>query len=340
MLIKKADDKSKRITLLEELQRSSSLDFRQRDWLKEQLRNLQRGIQGERDAAHYIDSAFKNSTNNAVIHDLRIVVDGEVAQIDHLIVNRTLTFYLLETKCFAGNVHINDRGEFSVEYPGDREYGVPSPLEQSKRHEVVLSRLLERLEITGRLNSKPRFYHAVLIHPKATITRPDNRQFNTDNVIKADQIATWHERHIDKDVGFGEVLAALANLRSQDTTKDWAEKIARQHRPTNPLDLPDFMKPRQPDPRPEVKPAPPVRPTIAQQPQAAAHQPESVTAVASTKPHSEPSAAPPESLRKKLVCVTCGGKITYAEGKYCWNNEVRFGGFQYCREHQSAFSGR
>ena len=39
---------------------------------------------------------------------------------------------------------------------------------------------------------------------------------------------------------------------------------------------------------------------------------------------------------RKLVRATCGAKITFAEGKYCWNNEARFGGLQYCREHQAA----
>ena len=43
------------------------------------------------------------------------------------------------------------------------------------------------------------------------------------------------------------------------------------------------------------------------------------------------------ALRKKLVCVTCRQKITFPEGKFCWGNEARFGGFQYCREHQAQF---
>ncbi|WP_088287324.1 hypothetical protein [Ideonella sp. A 288] len=33
---------------------------------------------------------------------------------------------------------------------------------------------------------------------------------------------------------------------------------------------------------------------------------------------------------------TCGAKLSFAEGKFCWNNEARFGGLQYCREHQAA----
>ena len=38
----------------------------------------------------------------------------------------------------------------------------------------------------------------------------------------------------------------------------------------------------------------------------------------------------------QFVCTTRSAKISFAEGKCCWNNEARFGGLQYCREHQEA----
>ena len=38
MLIKSADDKFKRLALLQDLQQSPVLDARQKDWLREQLR--------------------------------------------------------------------------------------------------------------------------------------------------------------------------------------------------------------------------------------------------------------------------------------------------------------
>uniref|UniRef100_UPI00262ECAC9 nuclease-related domain-containing protein n=1 Tax=Acidithiobacillus sp. TaxID=1872118 RepID=UPI00262ECAC9 len=86
-------------------------------------------------------------------------------------------FYLIETKAFNGNLIISEQGEFTVEY-GDRRYGIESPLEQSKRHESVLLRVMERLGITGRTHSKPIIKHVVLLHPKGVITRPDGRRFD------------------------------------------------------------------------------------------------------------------------------------------------------------------
>ena len=55
----------------------------------------------------------------------------------------------------------------------------------------------------------------------------------------------------------------------------------------------------------------------------------------------EPTLAPTladASLVKKLICVHCREKISFPEGKFCWNNAKRFGGLQYCREHQGLFA--
>lgn len=315
MIIKKADDKTKRLALLADLKKSALLDVRQKEWLDDELNRVRRGIEGERDAAFYIDSYLKGSQNNAVIHDLRLEVDGDVAQIDHLFFNRLLHFVLIETKCFGGNLAINDHGEFSVTYANGRTYGIPSPIEQSKRHERVLSKLVDTLGITGRLGIKPTFHHLVLLHPKAIIQRPDKKAFDTSNVIKADALPAWHAKWADANPGIAETFAGLLSIRSSETIKDWAEQLVKKHRPTNPLSLPEFMAPK-----PTV--------VLAQEP------PPSMAAAPATPSDQPPTQTPDEALRKRLICVTCRSKIPYNVGLFCWNNERRFGGFQYCREHQ------
>jgi hypothetical protein len=322
MLIKSADDKSKRIALLQELQKSPLLSRSQQDWLREELFRLTRGIQGERDAAHYLDNYLRDDPERALLHDLRISIDGETAQIDHLLMTRGMHVYLLETKNFGGNVHINAHGEFSVEYSGERVFGIESPIEQSRRHERAMSKLFERLEIRGRTGGAPKIHHCVLVHPKATIRRPDPKAMDTSMVMKADQFRSWHEKFMERSIGVTEAVGTLLNMRSADTLKSLAEKLARQHRPANLLALPDFMQPTvQPvilpvsPPAVLAKNAPPSLPTNSQA------RKEQVTA----------------QERKRLICATCGTRITYAEGKFCWNNDKRFAGLQYCREHQAAF---
>lgn len=326
MILKTADDKSKRLHLLEDLQQSPMLDFSQKKWLREELMRTKKGIQGEKESAHYLDNYFKHGENHVVLHDLRFVVDGDVAQIDHLIINRAIGIYLVETKNYAGDLVINEHGEFTVHYD-DVQFGIPSPIEQSHRHERVLIRLLEQLGITGRTQKTPDFHHVVMLHPKAKITRPDGKSFDTSNVIKSDQFPSWHERYTDKQ-GIGVVLKAVLNVRSLDTIKEWGEKLARQHRPTNLLALPDFMLP---------KSGAPTRTT-----QQVVNAPAAATKANSPKEspplQGEDQAATPLEPVKKLICAHCGTKITYPEGKFCWNNSMRFGGQQYCREHQALFA--
>lgn len=310
MLLKTADDKSKRIALLEELQKSSLLDSRQKDWLRDELRKLNAGIKGEKAAAFYLDGHYKDAQNNVVLHDLRLVVDDEVAQIDHLVINRTGYIVLIETKNYSGDLEVNAHGEFTVRYGQDR-YGIPSPFEQSRRHARILGKLLERLEISTRTDKLPDFHNVVMMHPQAIIQRPDPKAFDTSFLIKADQFPAWHEKLVN-GMGTGSVFKALLNVRSQDTIKTWGEKLKRQHRPADLLALPDFMKPKVATPPPAAAPV-------------------------AASPVAQPAAAD-ASLAKKLICAHCREKITFSEGKFCWNNAKRFGGLQYCREHQGLFA--
>lgn len=317
MLIKSADDKSKRLTLLEDLQKSSLLDARQKEWLRTELRNLKAGIKGELAAAFYLNGHYKDAQNNVLLHDLRLVVDDEVAQIDHLVINRTGYMVLIETKNYSGDLEVNAHGEFTVRY-GKERYGISSPYEQSRRHARILGKLLERLEISTRTDKLPEFHNVVMMHPQAVIQRPDPKAFDTSFLIKADQFPAWHEKLVE-GVSTGGLFKALFNMRSQDTIKEWGEKLKRQHRPADLLDLPPFMQPK------------PNLVQSAQTPKPVATEPKAETAVI----------APAEadaSLAKKLICAHCRAKISYPEGKFCWNNAKRFGGLQYCREHQGLFA--
>jgi hypothetical protein len=321
MLLKSADDKSKRLRLLEELQESPLLDAAQRDWLQKELDRLRKGTQGEKAAAHYLDNYLASSKNNLLMHDLRFEVDGEVAQIDHLLLTRAAGIMLFETKNFSGNLRINEHGEFSVNY-GAREYGVPSPLEQSRRHANVLKKLLVRLEIAPRVGNQMEFHHIVLVDPKATITRPPAKAFDSSMVIKADLFPEWHKRFVDVEVGVLDLVKGLANVRSADTLREWGEKLLREHRPVHLVKLPDFMAPN------------------ASQATAPAPAHVVVTGAATSIVPAPPPAAVPEPTEppiRKLICAHFGAKITFAEGKFCWNNVTRFGGLQYCREHQKLF---
>jgi Nuclease-related domain len=310
LILKSADDKSSQLGQLEQRLTDRTLNGAQKQWLTDELFRLRMGIQGERDAAFYLDSHFKDSDNHVVIHDLRVEVERDVAQIDHLVLYRAGGIYLFETKNYGGSLLINDHGEFTADC-GRVRYGIPSPIEQSRRHERVLHKLLDRLDIGGRTQRQLDMHHLVLVHPKAIIKRPAEKVFSTHNVMKADQFPAWHKKRTD-NIGTLETFSLLANMRSMDTLREWGEKLIRQHRPAPMKTLPEHLFGT---PQPAVARAP--------------------TSPASRSPAS--STTDKAHLARKLICAECGTKISFAEGKFCWGNERRFGGLQYCREHQAMF---
>lgn len=292
MLLKTADDKTKRLALLEELQRSTLLSAFQKKWLREELMRLRKGIQGEKDSAYYLDQYFKHGANHVVLHDLRFVVDGDVAQIDHLVINRGFGIYLFETKNYSGDLAINEHGEFTAQYD-DMHFGIPSPIEQSQRHARILQRLLKQLGIGNRIGGEMSFFHVVLLHPKSIIKRPAPKAYDTTNVIKADQFPSWHKQFVDKEGTFGEMLKLMANLRGLDTIQDWAKMLVRQHRPADLLALPDFLKPEPGRVVPAIK-APEVRHSLPREDQPM------------KAPVSAPFVNEPKLVNAEPTCPSCG----------------------------------
>jgi hypothetical protein len=114
-------------------------------------------------------------------------------------------------------------------------------------------------------------------------------------------------------------------MRGLDTITEWGEKLIRQHRPPDLLALPDFIRPQELPKSPSAVPVSELHAAIR-----------ATTPTAPQAPTVD-SATSDGNVTRKLICARCHCKITFPEGKFCWNNSPRFGGLQYCREHQSLF---
>lgn len=208
------------------------LDNRQQSLVERELKALNYGARGEQDSAYFLDFAFGKSKNVAIIHDLRIEWQGRVAQIDHLLINRLLEVFVLETKNFFGDLKINDQGEFSVVY-SKKVYGIESPIEQNKRHiEVLKDRVAARGLTPTRLGIPLplSFLSYVLISPKSNIDRPHPKKFDASMVIKADQFQAENEKRIDQLSAIS-VLTTAGKLVGMDTLEEFAKGVASLHRP-------------------------------------------------------------------------------------------------------------
>jgi hypothetical protein len=195
MQIKAADDKTPDLDALRALLGRSDVNDEQRQRIDREVRNIQSGLRGEQDAAYEIEFHYGQSRNWMSIRDLRVECDGRVAQIDHLLINRVLEIYVCESKRFGEGVAINEQGEFTAFF-GGKAYGVPSPLEQNRRHISVLESVFKtgQVPLPRRLGLtiKPNMIGLVLVSKNARISRPKRKIDGLDAVIKNDQLRVPH----------------------------------------------------------------------------------------------------------------------------------------------------
>jgi hypothetical protein len=224
MIVKNADDKDAALAELESL-RARAYGKQQR-FIEDELRMMRAGIKGEQESAYHIDFDLRASEITAVIHDLRLQWGGRVAQIDHLIIHRTHKFYVLETKSFAHGLKITDEGEFLRWNDWKKTYeGMPSPIEQNRRHAEVLHDVLERLGY-----AKPEIESFVLISPTARIDR--SRSHPSPEVVKADQFITaFKKRFLESLNSPTALLGGVAKALFGDSAEVIAKKLVALHKP-------------------------------------------------------------------------------------------------------------
>ena len=230
MILKEADTKDPQLAELERYLAAPGIPAATKQHIERELKFLRAGIKGERESAYDIDFYSGASKNRIVIHDLRIEHNGRVAQIDHLILNRLLEVYVLETKHFSEGVSINEQGEFSIWFAG-KPRGIPSPLEQNERHIAVLQDVFRTLDMPTRLSIRlqPSFESLVLVSKNARVGRPD--KFDTRRVLKSDQLERWITKNIDS----GSPLM-MAKIVSIETLTSIARQLIALHRPL----IPDY----------------------------------------------------------------------------------------------------
>jgi hypothetical protein len=232
MIIKKMDSKQEEIAELTALLKGQLISY-QRFLIERELKAIRSGVSGERDSAYYIDFYFRNSKNWAVIHDLRLEHKGQVAQIDHLLINRFFDIYVLESKNYSYKLKITPEGEFQTYY-GKDYVGIPSPIEQNKRHIHLLGRFLKHHDILPKrigISIRPKFKSLILLSPQSIIWRPPEKRFDTSSVIKADTLRTKIDQEVDKRKNPLVDFATLSKLCSPSTLMETARTPAGFHKP-------------------------------------------------------------------------------------------------------------
>ncbi len=317
MLIKPKDDPAPHIALLERLLQRPDVPDHTRLEIEEELAKLRFGHQGERDVAYYLEFEFIDSPDWAIIHDLRLLANGRQAQIDHLLINRWLEIYVLESKAFRHKLKITADGQFLFWNARRRTYqAIESPVVQVRRHQRVLDQVLRDViwpRWKGRLPA-PRYFPLVLITPQSRLVWDEQApQRLRKYIVLADRFADELQRYTKHRLLTGKRGKAILTEKGLRTL---ARQIAALHTPYRPDYYARFKLPRRP--RQHVR-------------EARGHY---------TPPNPPAQQAEEAPARKRYFCARCGKTISPRVAMFCFAHKERFGGRAYCLDCQRLFPPR
>lgn len=208
--------------------------------------------------AFYLKRAFAEIPDVLIYNNLRFVRNGEVAQIDHLVLHR-YGFTLIESKSVTGKVEVNKQLEFVRVY-GHKRTGMKSPISQVGMQAELLQNLLNdqkkslrRKVMFGLVQaefSNLRFTRLVAISDGGEIIR---KQCDPPELKKADQVvATVRAMIQDRDQTQG-LKGAMRRAKADKQTAAKMDEIdiapftdeeltaiqkfiRKQHTPTKPAE--------------------------------------------------------------------------------------------------------
>lgn len=318
MLIKSADDKQPQIAALEALLARPDADAEMRRRIEIEIKKVRAGVAGERDATYEIEFVLGRSPHWATIHDLRLEVGDRVAQIDHIVINHLLDVWVVESKHFSDGVAVDEHSEW-VGFFGSRPYGIPSPIEQNRRHIDVLAAVFKSGQVPlpkrlGLVTIQPAFHSLVLVSNHARISRPKSRAAaarveGLDAVMKAEQFG----RHLDTFFK-QRSIASAAKLVSAETVEAIARSLVALHVPATFDWAARFGLPA-------AAPAAPAPPSAA------------AATVAGVLPMPKPAPA----ADGQAACGSCGHAVSIAVVEFCAARPDRFAGGTYCMNCQGRY---
>ncbi|MEW6720589.1 MAG: nuclease-related domain-containing protein [Thermodesulfobacteriota bacterium] len=306
MLIKERDNRDADILELRRLL-EYPITAKQRFLIEREIKCIDSGARGEESSAYFIDFRWRDSKNTAIIHDLRLEYRGFVAQIDHLLINRLLDVYVLESKNYYYGVKITPEEEFLV-WNGNTYHAIESPIEQNQRHIDLLGRIFQQPGFMPTRLGVPipaNFLSYVMVAPNSRVDRPTKEKFDTSMVIKADGLGAAIDKRID-DTSAVVAISSLTKLVSQETLESFARRLVRLHRPAK-FDFAAKFGVTVPD-----------TPDKASQP---------VVGVADV-------GADGTVAKGETACEACGSSVDGKVAYYCRINKRKFGGKILCRSCQ------
>lgn len=152
------------------------------------------GRKAEEQMAFYLRRFFGASVDVDVLNYLRIDLEGEVAQMDHLILH-PYGLLIVESKSVSDSVQITEDGQWKRWF-NRKPSGMPSPITQAKMQAFLLKELLEKTVKQKGFFDQVRLDVLVAISDGGTIQWPASGAL--PEVCKADQVPDKINQHVDQ----------------------------------------------------------------------------------------------------------------------------------------------
>jgi len=200
------------------------------------------GEEAEKQLAHYLKRAFKKRDDCFVINDLRVTYDGEVAQIDHLIVS-PYGLVIIESKSCHSTIIVDEFNRWARTF-NDKAEGMKSPVLQAIEQGKVVRELL-RANVENLLGKmllgslqKGFAYCPFLVYVSVSDSGIIAQQIDVPELYKADEVSKAITEKLDELKKKSDLLSPKFWLSSSDgwrMTLEEANSVANfllsQHMP-------------------------------------------------------------------------------------------------------------
>lgn len=196
MIVKERDATKLKIARLESFE-SPDLDSIQRQGLRQAAARLRADNTSET-ACEYIDSYFSESQDWLIIHDLRLRHDTHVMQINHLLINSSLDFYVVDSRYIKHGLEFDENGRCWA-LSTEKSKPVASPLNKLNRDLRILRSILKDANNLPRFLGMTQPYSVqgfILTNPTLRSPKPPSEIQDTASVIAADMLfsTVWEKQ--------------------------------------------------------------------------------------------------------------------------------------------------
>jgi len=232
MILKNVDDKSEIINNLKKLLNHPKIYPSKKKQIDFEIYKIKKGWENEKNAAYYMSTYWKDSEKIVILNDLRLKIDEDVVQIDHLFLHKAF-ICIFESKFFSSTLYFNQKNNtFSIKTKNGYK-GIPNPIKQAERQVFNLKRILEKLNLSKFLPKTYDYY--VLVSPNTHL-----KNNMPEKLIKADMVRQKLLERAD-NIGMLQGLVSLKDYIKTDvnTLVFVAEELKKLH---NPLKFEDYLK--------------------------------------------------------------------------------------------------